>query len=117
MVTQDDPEVTKLRKEIERLTGRVVVSRDVTYLRQRVADLKKRKASGKRMPNAKRPDVSSVVSVSLTKLRTKLLADICKKKKEGVSAVLRDAFDEWCRGNGYRAEIEHIRRLEEADVG
>ncbi len=108
----DAERITHLRTQITKLTGRVTISRDLPYLEQRYASLRKAKADGKRMPNAARPDPSSVVSVSLTRKRTQLLARICKERKVGASAVVKEAFDAWAKTNGYRTEIEHINRID-----
>jgi hypothetical protein len=109
--------VDKLRAQITRFTGRVTVSRDLTYLEQRLASLKKSKADGKRMPTkpGQRPDPSAFVGVSLTEKRRELLLRVCKERKTGASAIMREAFDAWATSNGYRTEIAHIKRLETAE--
>lgn len=112
---KDADRIATLRAQITRLTGRITISRDLAYLEQRLASLKKRKAEGGRMPNTKSADPSAVVSASLTKKRRELLARICKEHKVGVSAIIRDAFDSWCKSNGYKLEIEHIQRLEQSE--
>lgn len=104
--------ISFLRERISKLTGRVTVSRDLKYLEERYTALKQAKADGKRTTSA-RPDPSAVVAASLTRARVQLLLRMCKEQRRGISAIMRDAFDAFARGNGYKVEIEHIKRIEE----
>lgn len=98
----------QMQKEIAKLTGRTCASTNDEYLAQRLADLRKRQASGDRMPNAPRADASAVVGISLTRRRRDLLAKASSDKKRTVSSIMREAFDEWCAAHGYRGAINAI---------
>lgn len=103
-------ELRRLRAEIGRLTGRVVVSMNLPYLRTRLATLEKRRERGDCMPN-ENPDPASRITISLTTERTALLDRICAEKRAYASTIMRDAFDAWARANGYSVEISHIHRI------
>jgi hypothetical protein len=104
-------EIARLRGEIAQLTGRECVSRNVEYLRARCAALSKRKREGSAMPNEGSVDPSAVVSASLTRARVELLDRICGERQLRASTIMREAFDAWCKSNGYAVEIRHIRSV------
>ena len=97
-------EVRDLHAAIQKLTGRVPVSTDPRYLRERLAALKARKQAGEQLKH--RDDPAAPMSVSLPLSARKALSKILDSEKLGVSELARRAFALWAAENGYKAEAK-----------
>ena len=95
-------ELAELREKITNLTGKEPSSDDPVYLRQRLAQLKKRRANGEQVKHRKTG--TAPLSASMPIDARKAVDKILGKEKIGASAFVLRAAIFWARANGYEAE-------------
>jgi hypothetical protein len=87
-------EVEQLCAEVLQLSGRAPVSRNLKYLRERVAQLR------------------ATPAYSVGEWRYQLVLKMARDKSVSPNAVVRRALDEYAVKNGYGADVERCGRGE-----
>lgn len=98
-------DVRTLRKSIAKITGRMPVSTDRTYLERRLADLQKVVEAGGNA-RVEYAEPTGVISVSMPLSIKKATIAIAKRDGVGVSELVRRALAAYARENGYDREAE-----------
>lgn len=98
--------VIALQAQIGNLTGRVPVSRNVKYLENRLADLRKRVTEGGNVHASSSPAI--VMSVSMTSAARDATGRMADNQRINASALVRAALSEYAQRHGMADECKHF---------
>lgn len=106
-MTEPEDHIAKLRAHIAKLTGRLPVSRNASYLTRKLDELREQKKNGETVKRH-HAEPSVVMSISMPHPAKEAVARIADKERIGVSDLVRRALGEWAESHGYDAEVEHL---------
>ncbi len=104
--------LAKIRTQVAKLSGRVPVSRDIAYLTNRLADMKKAKALGEDVRH-RYGHASVITSVSMPAPARDSMLRMASGELMNVSELVRVALGEWAKRNGYGDEVDNFLMSEE----